>query len=623
MKRRLTGNSKTLVYFWTLTMSLVQLYIIIFGMIETNLHNSIFLAFVVSTVILVCKPTQTASDDIKWYDIALALIGTIPFLYFVWDYSEILNRSATPTNTDVLMMAIAILGVLEACRRTVGLALPIISAVFILYSFFGNYLSGIWIHRGYSVWRFTSIMYLTDNGIFGVTTKAAATTVYMFVLFGAFLDKSRAGEILTQSAFSLVGRYSGGPAKVSVIASALLGMVSGSPASNVAATGHITIPLMKKMGYTPHFAAAVEAAASTGGTLAPPIMGAAAFVMAEILQISYSTIARSAILPAVLYYVAIFLAVHFEARRLKLHGSPAEELPVLREVMSKGFHVLMPLVLLIILICLNYPVMYAAFAATVALTIVACIRSYTRMKPRDFLDGLADGARKCLDAAAACACAGIVIGTINLTGLGLRFSQFTMQMAGDSLFLALFGTMVMLIVLGMGLPAVAAYVIGAAVAGPTLVGMGIAPLVAHMFIFYFSILSAITPPVALAAYIAAGIADTSPIRTATAACYIGLPVFIVPYMFVESPALLLEGPLGVVLRVTATSLIGVFGLTLGTIGFFKVKIPVWLRVIAFGSGLLLIDPAPLTDAIGAVGLALVITSNLYRSKKVTVEIAEA
>ena len=612
------GNSKTLVYFWALAMSLVQIYIIVFGMIETNLHNSIFLAFVVSMVFLVCKPTKACGDDIKWHDIALALLGTVPYIYFIYDYSNILNRSASPTGVDVTMMALALFGVLEACRRTVGLALPIISGVFILYSFFGNYLSSIWVHRGYSIWRFTSIMYMTDNGIFGVTTKAAATTVFMFVLFGAFLDKSKAGEVLTQASFSLVGRFSGGPAKVAVIGSALVGMVSGSPASNVAATGHITIPLMKKMGYKPHFAAAVEAAASSGGTLAPPIMGAAAFVMAEILQVPYGTIARSAILPALLFYVAIFLAVHFEAKRLKLYGSPQDQLPVLKEVMSKGFHVLLPLVLLIIFICMNYPIMYAAFIATVALGVAACMRSYTRMKFRDFMDGLVDGALRSLDAAAACACAGIVIGTINLTGLGLRFSQFTMQIAENSVFLALFGTMIMLIVLGMGLPAVAAYVIGAAVSGPTLIGMGIPPLAAHLFIFYFSILSSITPPVALAAYIAAGIADTSPIKTAFTACYIGLPVFIVPYMFVESPALLLEGPVWVVLRVLTTSMLGVFGLTLGTIGFFKVNIPIVLRVVVFGCGLLLIDPAPLTDVLGMVGMAVVIALNLYQSKKITV-----
>ena len=613
MKRHLSGKSKTLVYYWALAMTLAQIYII-FAMIQSALHNSMFLAFMTSLIFLAYKPAKSCSDDIKWYDITLALLGTVPYLYFVWNFSVIITRTATPTNIDVVMMVIALTTLLEACRRTIGLALPIISAVFILYTFFGNHLWGIWIHRGFSVSRFTSIMYMTDNGIFGVTTRVAATMVFMFILFGAFLNKTKASEVLTQSAFSLVGNFSGGPAKVAVIGSALMALVSGSPASNVAATGHITIPLMKKMGYKPHFAAAVEASASTGGTITPPILGAAGFIMAEILQVPYSRVARAAILCALLFYVAIFLAVHFETKRLKLETSSQEQLPKLREVLGKGFHVLLPIALLMVLIFMNYPIMYAAFFSTIALIVVSCFRSYTRLDIRGFFDGLADGALKCLEAAAACACAGIVIGAINLTGLGVRFSQLTMQLAGNSLFLALFATMIMLIVLGLGLPAVAAYVIGAAVAGPTLINLGIPPIAAHLFIFYFTILSAITPPVAIAAFIAASIAETSPIRTSFTACYISLPVFILPFMFVNSPALLLEGPAWLIVRAIITSVIGVLGLTLGTIGFFKAKIPIWQRILVFCCGLLLIMPELLAEIVGTIGVAAVIALNHHQSK---------
>jgi len=614
VKRHLTGKSKTLVYYWALAMTLAQIYII-FAMIQSAIHNSIFLAFMTSLIFLAYKPTKGSSDDIRWYDIALAIAGTVPYLYFVWNFSVIVTRTASPTNVEVAMMVIAVLGLLEVCRRTIGLALPIISVIFLLYCFFGNHLWGIWIHRGFSVSRVTSIMYMTDNGIFGITTRVAATMVFMFILFGAFLNKTKASDVMTQAAFSLVGRFSGGPAKVAVIGSALMALVSGSPASNVAATGHITIPLMKKMGYKPHFAAAVEASASTGGTITPPILGAAGFIMAEILQVPYSRVARSAILCAVLFYIAIFLAVHFETKRLKLDASPQDQLPKLGEVMYKGFHVLLPIGLLITLIFMNYPIMYAAFFSTIALVVVACLRSYTRLKIRDFFDGLADGALKCLEAAAACACAGIVIGAINLTGLGVRFSQLTMQLAGNSLFLALFATMIMLIVLGLGLPAVAAYVIGAAVAGPTLIGLGIPPIAAHLFIFYFTILSAITPPVAIAAFIASSIAETSPLKTSFTACYISLPVFILPFMFVNSPALLMEGPALLILRAIITSIIGVLGLTLGTIGFFKIKIPVWQRMLVFCCGLLLIMPVLMAEVVGTIGVAAVIALNLHESKK--------
>lgn len=615
MRRELTGKSKTLVHIWALIMAIVEIYIIVFGLIETNIHNNIFLAFVTSLIFLAYKPIKSGSNSVKWFDLTLALISILPFAYFVWNYSDILNRAARPVAADVVMMVIAVLCVLECCRRVIGWALPVISLVFIVYSFFGNYLSGIWVHRGYNIFRFTNIMYMTDNGIFGSVTKVAATTVFMFVLFGAYLNKSGAGEVLTQASFSVAGRYAGGPAKVAVISSGLMGMVSGSAASNVVTTGQLTIPLMKKVGYKPHFAAAVEAAASSGGTLTPPILGAAAFIMVEILQVRYGTIVRATILPALLFYIAIFLAVHFEAKKLKLHGSPRSELPVFGEVMGRGFHVLLPLVILIILICINYPIMTAAFISTVTLVVVSCIRSHTRMSFMDFVNGLVEGGLKTLPAAASCACAGIVIGVVNLTGLGLRFSQLAMQLARNSTFWALFGTMIMLIVLGMGLPAVASYVIGAAVAGPTLIGLGIAPLTAHLFIFYFSCISSITPPVALAAYLAAGIADANPLRTAFTACYIGFPVFVVPYMFVQSSALLLEGPFLVVLRVVVTSIIGVLGITFGTIGYFRCRIPILLRVLSFGCGLLLIDPAPITDIIGISGLALVIIVNYFQSKK--------
>lgn len=615
MKRNLQGAAKKIVYAWCLLMSLSEIYIIIFGLITSTVHINIFLAFVVSLILISYKPFKKASDAVHWWDYILAIVSTVPFYYYVINYDEILTRGAMCNTADIIMMCIACIVIMEACRRAIGNALPIIAIVFLLYSFFGKYLPGIWAHRGYSVRRLTNILYMTDNGLFGSTSKVAATTVFMFVLFGSFLNETCAGDTLTKTAFSIAGRSTGGPAKVAVIASGLMGMVSGSAASNVVTTGQLTIPLMKKNGYKPHFAAAVEAAASSGGTLCPPILGAAAFIMVELIATPYSKIVRATILPALLYYISVFAAVHYEAKRLGLFGLPKEELPVLKEVMSEGGHMLLPLLVLIALICLNYPIMNVAFYSTIALIIFSWLKKNTRITFKGILDGLVGGAKSTLDAAAACACAGIVIGVINLTGLGLRFSQLAMQLGRNSIYLALFFTMLMLIVLGMGLPAVAAYVIGAAVAGPTLIGMGIPTLAAHLFIFYFSCISSITPPVALAAYLAAGIADANPLKTGFTACYIGIPVFIVPYLFVTNQALLLEGPFLIILQVVITSIIGTLALTFGTIGYFKTKISIPLRILFFAAGFLMLMPSGWSDAVGIAVVAICAAANWLKSKK--------
>lgn len=587
-------------------MSLTQIYIMIFGLLPSTLHINIFLVFVSSLIFLLYKPKKSASNEIPWYDILFALLSTVPYFYYIINYNAILDRGIACNTVDIIMMCIALASVMECARRTVGKAMPIIALVFLLYSFVGKYLPGIWRHRGYSISRLTTILYMTDNGLFGSTSKVAATTVFIFVLFGSFLNKTRAGDTLTQSAFSIAGRYVGGPAKVAVIASALMGMVSGSAASNVVTTGQLTIPLMKKNGYESTFAAAAVAAASSGGTLCPPVLGAAAFIMSELIATPYSVIVRASVLPAFLYFFSIFLSVHFEAKRKKLNRTPREELPVLSKVLRKGGHLVLPLLILIVLICMNYPIINTAFITTIALIILSWLKKETRLMPRDIMEGLIGAARSCLDAAAACTCAGIIIGVINLTGLGLRFSQLAMELGRNSIFFALFFTMIMLIVLGMGLPAVAAYVIGAAVAGPALINMGIPVLAAHLFIFYFSCISSITPPVALAAYLAAGIADAKPMKTGFTACYLGLPVFIVPYLFVTNQALLLEGNLLAILQVVVTSIIGTFAITLSTIGFFKVRIPIALRVVAMLGGLLMLFPSSWTDLVGILIVGLVV-----------------
>lgn len=616
-KRKLRGIDKPIVFTISFVMAVVQIYLIIFSMRAPMINTGIFLMFVSTLTFLLYKASpKIKSESIPWYDWVLAAVAVLPFLYGSSFYNEIISRAVTPTYTDIIMTIIAVAVILEISRRTIGILLPGIAILFIFYALWGGNIGGIFSHPGYSLERLTNTFYMTTNGIYGAPAKVAATMVFMFVFFGAFLNATGASKVITDGAFSIAGKYTGGPAKVSIIASALMGSVSGSASANVATTGQLTIPLMKKIGYKRHFAAGVESASSTGGTITPPIMGAAAFIMTEITGIPYGDIVLAAIIPALLFYLATFTAVHYEAKKLGLRGLSKEQLPSIFLVIKKGFYVMLPLILLIVLILMYYPVMYAAFYSTIALIIMGFIQPTSRLTIKKVFQAIADSSGMVLQAAAACACAGIVIGVLNLTGLGLRFSSVTLGIAGQSLILALIFTMIISIILGMGLPPVAAYIIGSAVAAPALINLGFPVLASHLFVFYFSALSSITPPVAVTAYIGAGIAGANPLRTAVTSCLIGLPAFIVPYMFMFSDHFLLQGDVFNIILTLIPAIIGFFCLSAGIIGYFNKKLYIYERVgFVLGGGLLLIFDF-ITGAVGVLILVLVV---MYHYKRPDIE----
>jgi len=490
-------------------------------------------------------------------DILLAAIAFVANGYILLFMDDIIARSNIPSTMDLVVGGTLIILVLEMTRRVVGLPMVIIAVAFLLYAYFGNYFPGLLAHKGHSVKRIIDIQSLYMEGIYGVPIGASASFVMLFIIFGAFLQATKTGDFFMGLANSLAGRARGGPAKIAVLASAFFGTISGSSVANVASTGAYTIPLMKRVGYKPTFAGAVEATASSGGQIMPPIMGAAAFVMAEMTGIPYITICLGALLPAVLYFATVQYAVHLEAVKTGLKGLSKEEVPKLRQVLKDGGHLIVPLLVLVFLLAvMRFSPMYAAFWSIVASVVVSSLRKNTRMTPKDILKALEMGAKGALIVVAACACAGIFIGVISLTGLGLRFSSIVLEIGAGSLLVTLILTMISCYILGMGVPTTAAYILAAVLAAPALIGLGLPMLTAHLFVFYSALLADITPPVAVAAFTAAGIAKADPMRTAVTAVRIGWLKFLVPYYFVYIPALIIVGyePLAVLQALIVTSL---------------------------------------------------------------------
>ncbi|MDN3517800.1 TRAP transporter permease [Aquisalimonas lutea] len=537
-------------------------------------------------------------------DAALALAAVVVAAWLVLGIDRWRMVAGTPMVgfNDTLMTMTGVLLILELTRRVAGYALVVITGVFLFYAFAGPYLPGILEHRGYSVSRFFSYIY-TDNGILGPTTAVSSTYIILFITFAAFLQASRVGEYFVNFAFAAAGRTRGGPAKVAVFASGLMGMINGTSAGNVAATGSLTIPLMKRVGYRAQSAGAVESAASTGGQLVPPIMGAGAFIMAEITGVPYTDIAVAAIIPAALYFLSIYFMVDLEARRDGMRGLPADELPSLRG-MLRQVYLFLPIIILIATLFAGYSVIRAGTVAMVSAVVVSWLTPHW-MGPRAILRALALGARMAIPLVVVCACAGVIVGVISLTGVGARFAAMLLEVAEASQLLAMFFAMCISILLGMGMPTTAAYAVAASVVAPGLQQMGIPPLVAHFFVFYFSVLSAITPPVALASYAAAGIAGTDPLRTSVTSFKVGLAAFIVPFLFFYSPALLMEGDAAAIVRVTATAALGVFLLAASVQGWVFGAAPLWLRGVTLGGALLMITGGWMTDIAGlAVALAV-------------------
>jgi len=566
------------------------------------------------------KDMTKRENHIAWYDIVLGCLGAIAFFYYVVNFRAIINRATRLTPTDITMGIIGIIILAELCRRVVGLPILVVAGGFIAYAFLS----------GYSLRRIVHQLFYTTEGVIGTPIGVCSTFIVLFIFLAAFLEKSGIANFFIDLANSVAGFTAGGPAKVAVIASALFGMISGSSVANTVGSGSVTIPTMKRTGYKPEFAAAVEASASTGGQIMPPIMGAAAFLMAEITGTPYATIAVAAILPAVLYFTGIFLMVHFEAKKLGLRGLPKESIPHFgRLLISKGF-LFIPIIVLIGMMTLGFTPAFAACFGILAAFLISFIRKETRFTRATLVDALASGSRNTIGVAVACAIAGIIVGIVTLTGIGQTLIGALIRVVnnpffvstGTSLLAALFITMIACLILGMGVPTTANYVIMATITAPMVLRTGrelgiVVPMIAaHMFVFYFGIIADITPPVALAAYAGSAIAKSDPIKTGLTASRLAITAFIIPYIFVFNPTMLWVGasPLNVI-QIIITSFIGMLGLAAGIEGFMLKKVPVPLRIAAVIGGLMAIDPGYVTDIIGFVLIGLVFVLQMIGVKQ--------
>lgn len=599
-------------------LSLFSLYTAAFGVLPGILQRSVHLLFILLIVFFTIRDKQKKLLSVA--NLVFALLSVICFGFLILNYKTIFSKFGLLSTFEILIGIIAVVLVLEASRRTAGWPIVLVALAFIAYGVFGQHLSGMFRHRGYSLERIISQFFYGTGGLFGIPLGASATFVILFIIFGSFLNNSGASKLFMELAILLTGRTIGGPAKVSVLASAFMGTISGSATANVVTTGTFTIPLMKYSGYKPKFAGAVEAVASTGSQLMPPIMGAAAFIMVEITGISYSTIAIAAVIPSILYYGSLYSVVHFQALKSNLGRMDDKDIPSLQYVILHKGHLLLPILLLITLLVLGYSPMLSVLLATIAIIVVSWIRKDTRMGLHMIIASLREGAEGTVVVATACAAAGLVSGIISLTGFGLKISSVLTILAGQNLMLALIFTMISCIILGMGLPTAPVYILVSALMAPALINLGISVLAAHMFVFYSALLSAITPPVAVAAYAAAGIAKERPMRIAMTACKIGIVIFIIPYFFIFQETLLAQGSAINVITSGIVALVGTVVIGVSTVGFLFKKIPFIVRIIIFVSGLLLIDRAFVTDIIGFIVVSLFVLVQWIQVKRSNKEV---
>lgn len=615
--RPLKGVSHWIVYCIGVGWSVFQVYTAAFGLLPAQLQRSIHLAFAFALAYLLFPfRSSKSSGQLKWYSWMFAAFATLVGLYMGLNYMRIMEAGGDYATVDYIFAGFGILLTLEAARRVVGLPIACLACFFLIYAYFGSYFPAFMEHRGYSLERIASHMYLTTEGILGIPLGVCSTFIYLFILFGSFREKTGLGQLFIDISNAIAGWASGGPAKMAVITSALEGTVSGSSVANTVESGSLTIPMMKRLGYRPEFAAAVEASSSTGGQIMPPIMGAAAFIMAEFLNMPYLQIAKAAIIPACLYFFGVFMEVHFEAKRLKLRGLRKDELPVFMDVMRERGHLFVPLVSIIVFLSIGFTPLYAALMGLVTCVVVGAMRKSTRMSLREIADAFELGARNAIGVALACASAGIIIGVITLTGLGLKLANGLVDLAGGNLLLTLMFTMVTSIILGMGAPTTANYIITSTIAAPALILLNVHPLAAHMFVFYFGIVADITPPVALAAYAGASIAKSDPLKTGIISTKLAIGAFIVPFIFVYNPAMLWINTTWVgIIQTLFTSCIGMTAIGASMIGFFLSKMT-WLeRGVFFICGLMLIDPGLTTDIAGILILAIGVYFQWQKKRK--------
>lgn len=613
--RDVAGMVKKIVFFGLLAFSLFQLYTAIFGQYTAYIQRSVHLGFALALIFLLfpVRKKGPKKNGVPFYDWILALLSVAVGLYWPVMYESLVMRIGNVTPLDLVIGILAVLLTLEAARRAVGLPITVIAGLFLVYAFFGREFPGFLKHRGQDMESLVQLMFYTTDGILGTPISVSATFIFVFLLFGAFLVKTGIGQYFNDLAVAIAGKAIGGPAKVAIFSSALQGTISGSSVANVVTSGSYTIPMMKKLGYKKEFAGAVEASASTGGQIMPPIMGAAAFLMIEFIDgVSYWEIAKAAAIPALLYFTGIWIMTHFEAKRLGLRGVPKEEMPNRKEVFKK-LYLLLPIFAIIVFLMIGIPTMMSALLGIVLTIVVSAFDKSTRLGIRDIIDALVDGARSALPVAVATAAAGIIVGVVVKTGLGLSLANGLIDVSNGSILLTLFFTMIASLVLGMGSPTTANYVITSTIAAPAIITLlmldqpagAAVPLVialsAHLFVFYFGIIADITPPVALAAMAASAVSGGDPIKTGVTSSKLAIAAFIIPYMFVLSPELLMiDTTIPEILWVLFTAVSGMIAIGAGMIGYWYRKVTWIERILAVAAGLLLIYPEGISDTVGLI-----------------------
>ncbi len=613
--RKYKGFFARLVAAIAITFSVFQLYTAAFGVLDAMIQRSIHLTFGLTLIYLLYPASKKwRKDKINPLDLALAILAPMTTMYIVINYKELVLRAGTVTRLDLVVGVLGLILILEAVRRIVGIPMVIVASAFIAYAIFGRYMPGALAHRGISLQRLIGHLFFTTEGIFGIPLGVSSTFVFLFILLAAFLERTGLGQLFIDLSNALVGWASGGPAKVAVFTSALEGTIGGSSVANTVGSGSFTIPMMKKLGYRPEFAAAVEATASTGGQIMPPVMGAAAFLMAEFTGIPYGKIIIAAMVPAIFYFFAVWMAVHWEAKKIGLKGMSKEQLPKIGRVLVERGHLLLPLVIVLYLLVTGFTPVRAAFYAIVVSVITSMIRKGTRMKLIDIPAALEAGARGALSVVAATACAGIIIGVVTVTGVGLKLGTALVDLAQGNLLITLIFTMFTSLILGMGVPTTANYVITSTIAAPALLRLGVWVLPAHMFAFYFGVIADITPPVALAAMAGAGIARSDPFKTGVTATRIGIAAFLVPYVFVYYPQILLIGmkdPLSLIWPLLTTTF-GLIVLSGGLTSYFVGRLKPLEALLYSIGGIMVVFPGLVTDLTGFVLVGLAALSQTIR-----------
>lgn len=626
--RELQGGSKYLFNGIAIILSIFVLSASSFLNLQTFHQNSIFLILIVLLGFMLYPTSKKGVEKTRpsVVDIIFIVLTIVGIGYIILNYTTLhVDRASQANTTDYIFAVIAIIVLFEITRRTIGIFIPLLSIFAIIYALYGNYFPIDFAHSGFSIKRLLYRFYMTTEGIFGSTLSIAATYIMLFILFGAFLGVSGASKLFNDLALAIAGQRRGGPAQVAVITSALTGSLNGSAVANVATTGSFTIPLMKNIGLAPRFAGGVEAAASTGGMIMPPIMGAAAFIMAGFLGVPYTTIVLAGIIPALFYYIALVWAIDTESKKKGLKGVSKDSIPLIREVLKERGALLLPIIVVIVALLIGKTAIFAGFSGIIS----AILASYltkdksTRVTFKKFFEALIDGAKGSIQVALACASVGIVIATVGMTGVGSMLAYNVIDIAGGHLIVILIMVMITCIVLSFGLPSTALYIVVAVTVAPSLVQAGVEPLAAHFFVFYFGAMSNVTPPVALAAYTGAGIANADPVKTSWTALRLALPGFIIPFLLVYNPELLLNNPtgninIGELIVTIVISLVGIYALVVGMGNYLLVKLNIIERILFIAFAVMLIFPEMITSIIGIIGVILLIGMHYIKTKKVGV-----